>query len=113
MPPYGIFSYVKPAGHTKAYNLEETCLRDHTVRLMVTIPKRAGLLSLHNGQGEVIDVPESFTLMDTATGTPQTMVDKRYFQLVPDSSYELLYASRPVLRLSAQIQHAPALGVEG
>ena len=26
---------------------------------------RAGLLSLHNGQGEVVDVPESFTFMDT------------------------------------------------
>ena len=113
--PNGSFSYVKPAGHMKAYKLEllaETDFKDHTVQLRVTIPKRAGLLSLHNGQGEVVDVPESFTFMDTTTGIPQTIVDRRYFQLIPENSYELLFESQPVLRLSAQIQHAPALGQE-
>jgi hypothetical protein len=92
----------------KPYKLEilsDTEFHDHTVQLRVTIPKRAGLLSLHNGQGHIVDIPDSFTFMDAITSMPQTIFDGRYFQLIPENSYVLLHEERPVLRLSAQLQH--------
>lgn len=111
--PNGSFSYIKPAGHMKPYELEllsDTEFHDHTVQLRVTIPKRTGLLSLHNGQGHIVDIPDSFTFMDAITNTPQPIIDGRYFQLIPENSYALLYEDQPVLHLNAQLRHSPGLG---
>lgn len=103
MGPGASFSYARPAGTAQTYDL---CLPagsghgGYSARLLVTAPGRAGLLSLLDGRGEVVDVPEEFTLLDTAAGgLPQGAVDQRYFQVLPDRGYELLHGSRPALRL--------------